>query len=58
MGGFSVYVLLLLVNKVNYFESMTGKNGTRWGRLGCMLGERRAELERSHGAAGDRCWEL
>ena len=27
---------------------MAGKNRTRWGKLGCMLGKRRAESERSH----------
>ena len=27
---------------------MSGKNRTRQGKLGCMLGERKAESERSH----------
>ena len=30
---------------------MTGKNRTRQGKLGCMLGERRVQSERSHGAS-------
>ena len=28
---------------------MAGNNRTRWGKLGCMLGGRRVESERSNG---------
>ena len=37
---------------------MAGKNRTRQGKLGCMLGKRRAESESSHGPTRDRHWEL
>ena len=37
---------------------MAGKNRNGWGNLGSMIGGRRAESERCHGAtAGDRCAE-
>ena len=36
---------------------MAEKNRTRPGKPGCMLRERKAELERRHGVAGDRCVE-
>ena len=37
---------------------MARKNRARRGKIGCMLGERRAESEKSHGATTrDRCAE-
>ena len=51
VGGPSVYVLLLLVNEQRTALSLwQGQNRTRRRKLGCMLGERRVESERSHAA--------
>ena len=44
------------MNKENFLELMIRQNLGRQGKLNRMLGERRADSERSHVAfAGDRC---